>query len=167
MPQTAVHRLHTDVVPFFEDYGVPIKTVLSDNGHEFCGQPDRHPYEPFLQLEGIEHCKTKVRRAQSNGIVERFHRTLLNGHFYVEGRRRWFETIEQMQDALDAYLFTHNTARPHQGRGNCQATTVSIQTVPVTGSLTGGTSLMAHPAEAWWISEQVGHARKIRLPHVD
>jgi transposase InsO family protein len=91
--------------------------VLSDNGREFCGRPDRHPYELFLQLEGIEHRKTKVRRPQSNGIVERFHRTLLDEHFRVEGRRTWFETVEQMQEALDAYLVTYNTARPHQGRG--------------------------------------------------
>ena len=88
-----------------------------DNGREFCGRPDRHPYELFLQLEGIEHRKTKVRRPQSNGIVERFHRTLLDEHFRVEGRRTWFETVEQMQEALDAYLITYNTARPHQGRG--------------------------------------------------
>lgn len=48
-------------------------------GREFCGRPDRHPYEPFLQLEGIEHRKTRVKRPQSNGIVERFHRTLQAG----------------------------------------------------------------------------------------
>ena len=60
---------------------------------------------------------TKVRRPQSNGIVERFHRTVLDEHFRVEGRRTWFETVEQMQEALDAYLLTYNTARPHQGRG--------------------------------------------------
>ena len=95
---------------------MPVKTVLSDNGREFCGRPDRHPYELFLQLEGIEHRKTTVRRPQSNGIVERFHRTLLE-HFRVEGRRTWFETVEQMQEALDAYLVTYNTARSHQGRG--------------------------------------------------
>ena len=94
------------VVPFFEEHGVPIKTVLSDNGREFCGRPDRHPYELFLQLEGIEHGKTKVRRPQSNGIVEPFHRTLLDEHFRVERRKTWFETVEQMQEALDAYLVT-------------------------------------------------------------
>jgi transposase InsO family protein len=31
-----------------------------------------------------------------NGIIERFHRTLLDEHFRVEGRRTWFETIEEM-----------------------------------------------------------------------
>ncbi|MBM3506108.1 MAG: IS481 family transposase [Alphaproteobacteria bacterium] len=117
MPVTAVHLLNTDVLPAFEAQGVAVKTVLSDNGREFCGRPDRHPYELFLQLEGIEHRKTKVRRPQSNGIVERLHRTLLDEHFRVEGRRTWFETVEQMQTALDFYLKTYNETRPHQGRG--------------------------------------------------
>ena len=94
-----------------------IETVLSDNGREFCGRPDQHPYELFLQLEEIEHRTTRVRRPQSNGIVERLHRTLLDEHFRVEGRRTWFETIDEMQVVLDEYLVGYNTKRPHQGRG--------------------------------------------------
>lgn len=62
LPFTAVHILNDDVLPFFESHDVPIKTILSDNGREFCGQPDRHPYELFLQLEGMEHRTTKIRR---------------------------------------------------------------------------------------------------------
>ena len=52
-----------------------------------------------------------------NGIVERLHRTLLDEHFRVEGRKTWFETIEEMQAVLDDYLTSYNTRRPHQGRG--------------------------------------------------
>jgi transposase InsO family protein len=58
-----------------------------------------------------------VRRPQSNGIVGRLHRTLLDEHFRVEGRRTWFETIEEMQGVLDTYLEGYNQRRPHQGRG--------------------------------------------------
>ena len=54
--------------------------VLSDNGREFCGREDRHPYELFLQLEDIDYKRTRVNRPQSNGIVERWHRTLLDEH---------------------------------------------------------------------------------------
>ena len=117
MPLTAVHLLNTDVLPPFEAQAIPIKTVLSDNGREFCGRPDRHPYELFLQLEDIAHKTTQVRRPQSNGIVERLHRTLLDEHFRIEGRRTWFETIAEMQVVLDAYLDGYNQRRPHQGRG--------------------------------------------------
>ena len=105
------------VLPTFEAAGVRIEVVLSDNGREFCGRPDRHPYELFLQLEEIEHRTTKVKRPHSNGIVERLHRTLLDEHFRVEGRRTWFETIEEMQTVLDDYMTVYNRKRPHQGRG--------------------------------------------------
>jgi transposase InsO family protein len=116
LPVTADHILNNDVIPTFEAHDARIETVLSDNGREFCGRPDQHPYELFLQLEEIEHRTTKVRRPQSNGIVERFHRTVLDEHFRVEGRRTWFETIEEMQAVLDDWLVIYNTRRPHQGR---------------------------------------------------
>ena len=57
-----------------------------------------------MQLEDIEHRTTKVNRPQSNSIVERFHRTLLDEHFQVEGQRTWFETIEEMQAVLTSTL---------------------------------------------------------------
>jgi transposase InsO family protein len=90
--------------------------VLSDNGREYCGRPAQHPFELFLQLEGIEHCTTRVRRPQSNGFVERLHRTLLDEHFRVAGRTTWYESVEQMQGDLDCYLKHYNHERPHQGR---------------------------------------------------
>ena len=68
MPLTAVHLLNTDVLPTFEAQGISIKAALSDNGREFCGRPDRHPYELFLQLEGIEHRKTRGKRPQSTAL---------------------------------------------------------------------------------------------------
>ena len=116
LPVTAVHLMNGDVIPTFEAHQARIETVLSDNGREFCGRPDQHPYELFLQLEEIEHRTTRVKRPQSNGIVERFHRTLLDEHFRVEGRRTWFETIEEMQVVLDDFLVGYNQRRPHQGR---------------------------------------------------
>lgn len=116
LPVTAVHVLNNDVLPFFEEHEAAITTVLSDNGREFCGRPDRHPYELFLQLEGIEHRTTQVRRPQSNGFVERLHRTLLDEHFRIAGRKNWYESVEQMQKDLDAYLLHYNAKRPHQGR---------------------------------------------------
>jgi len=116
LPLTAVHVLNEDVLPFFEQHDAVVTTVLSDNGREFCGRPDKHPYEIFLQLEGIEHRTTKVRRPQSNGFVERLHRTLLDEHFRIQGRKVWYETLEEMQKDLDVYLHHYNHERAHQGR---------------------------------------------------
>lgn len=116
LPVTAVQTLNNDVLPFFESHDARITTILSDNGREFCGRKDRHPYELFLQLEQIEHRTTKVRRPQSNGFVERLHRTLLDEHFRIMGRKKWYESVEEMQKDLDSYFIHYNTKRPHQGR---------------------------------------------------
>jgi len=105
-----VHVLNEDVLPFFEAYQARIHTVLSDNWREFCGRLDAHPYELFLQLEGIDHRKTQVRRPQSNGLIERLHRTLLDEHFRIQGRTKWYEALPEMQADLDAYFTVYNKA---------------------------------------------------------
>ena len=106
LPVTAVHIMNNEVLPTFDAHQARISTVLSDNGREFCGHPDRHPYELFLQLEDIEHRTTQVRRPQSNGFVERLHRTLLDEHFRVLRRTKFYESIAEMQSGLDVYLVT-------------------------------------------------------------
>jgi len=116
VPVTAVHVLNEKVLPFFEDHECPIVSILTDNGREYCGRMDAHPFELFLQLEGIEHRTTKVRRPQSNGIVERLHLTLLDEHFRIQGRIKFYESIEEMQSDLDSYLHIYNHERTHQGR---------------------------------------------------
>ena len=72
--------------------------------------------ELFLQLEEIEHRTTQIRRPQSNGIVERMHRTLLDEHFRIQGRIKFYESLEEMQAGLDSYLNIYNYERAHQGR---------------------------------------------------
>jgi transposase InsO family protein len=90
---TSVHVLNETVLPFFEAHEARVYTILSDNGREFYGRPDHHPYELFLQLEGIEPRTTKVRRPQSNGFIERLHRTLLMNTSVSKGEQpgmsRW------------------------------------------------------------------------------
>jgi transposase InsO family protein len=126
MPLTGVHLLNNDILPFFEEHKAQIQTILSDNGREFCGRPDRHPYELFLQLEGIEHRTTQVGRPQSNGFLERFHRTLLDEHLRIKGRTTFYEDLSQMQIDLDAFLHKYNHDRPHQGRGMKGRTPIQV-----------------------------------------
>lgn len=116
LPITAVQTLNNDVLPFYEQHNIKIETLLSDNGREYCGRKDRHPFELFLQLEEIEHRTTRVRRPQSNGFVERLNRTLLEEHFEIMGRKKFYESLEEMQKDLDTYLIQYNTKRTHQGR---------------------------------------------------
>ena len=115
MPVTAADTLYDRVLPFYEALGVAVKTVLTDNGREFSGRPEQHPYQLLLTLHDIEHRTTKVRSPRTNGFVERMNRTLLDEHFRIKGREKWYETVEEMQADLDEFLHFYNHKRSHQG----------------------------------------------------
>ena len=51
--------------------------VLTDRGTEFCGAPEKHPYELYLELNDIGHTKTKAKNPQTKAISERVHKTIL------------------------------------------------------------------------------------------
>ena len=116
-PEAAVAVLHNEVLPFYRNLDLPVKAVLTDNGREFCGT-ERHPYELYLDLNGIEHRRTKVRTPKTNGFVERFNGTVLDEFFRVKMRETFYETVEALQADLDAWLAHYNTQRPHLGYRN-------------------------------------------------
>lgn len=115
MPITSADLLYDRVLPFYEALGVPVKAVLTDNGREFCGRPEKHPYELLLALHEIEHRTTKVRSPRTNGFVERMNRTLLDECFRVAGRQTWYLSPEEIQRDLDQFLEFYNLKRSHQG----------------------------------------------------
>jgi transposase InsO family protein len=116
VPVTAADILNDRVVPFFEEQDITILRVLTDRGTEFCGSPDRHPYQLYLQLNDIDHSKTKVKSPQTNGICERFHQTVLNEFYRVTFRKKIYSDIETLQRDLDEYIVEYNTERTHQGK---------------------------------------------------
>ena len=116
VPVTAADTLNDRVIPFFEEQNIPILRVLTDRGTEFCGSPDKHPYQLYLQLNDIDHSKTKVRSPQSNGICERFHQTVLNEFYRITFRKKIYSDIETLQRDLDEYIVEYNTERTHQGK---------------------------------------------------
>ena len=116
-PEAALAVVHNDVLPFYQDKGLQVDAILTDNGREFCGK-DTHPYELYLELNDIEHRKTQVRRPQTNGFVERFNRTVLDEFFRIAFRKKLYESVEVLQVDLDAWLVHYNTERPHQGYRN-------------------------------------------------
>ena len=73
---TAADLLNDRVLPFFEEQGVPLLRMLTDRGSEYCGNREVHEYALYLDLENIEHTRTKTRSPQTNGICERFHQTI-------------------------------------------------------------------------------------------
>jgi hypothetical protein len=64
--QFAADTLNDKVLPFFEENGIPLLRLLTDCGTEYCGKREYHEFALYLDLEGIEHSKTKVKRPQSN-----------------------------------------------------------------------------------------------------
>ena len=115
-PLTAADLLNDRVLPFYEAHGLPLMRILTDRGTEYCGAPDRHEYELYLAVEDIDHTRTKTKSPQTNGICERFHKTMLNEFYRVAFRKKLYRTLEELQADLDAWLTEYNEARPHQGR---------------------------------------------------
>jgi transposase InsO family protein len=113
-PVTACDLLYSRVLPFYEALGVEIGAVLTDNGREFCGKQESHPFELLLAMEGVEHRTTKVRSPQTNGFVERMNRTLLDECFRVAGRTTWYIEVAEIQRDLDRFLEYYNLQRSHQ-----------------------------------------------------
>jgi transposase InsO family protein len=116
-PEAAVAVLHNEVVPFYAVHEIPIAAVLTDNGTEFCGTPE-HPYELYLRLCEVGHRRTRVRRPQTNGFVERFNRTVKEEFFEVAMVKTFYASVEQLQGDLDAWLHYYNRERTHQGYRN-------------------------------------------------
>ena len=115
-PITAADLLNDRVLPFFEQHEIPLNRVLTDRGTEYCGAPERHEYELYLAVENIDHTRTKTRHPQTNGICERFHKTMLNELYRVAFRKKIYRTLEELQADLDTWLGEYNEQRPHQGR---------------------------------------------------
>lgn len=115
-PITSADLLNDRVLPFFEAAGIPLLRVLTDRGTEYCGVADRHPYELYLAVENIDHSRTKTKHPQTNGICERFNKTLLNEFYRVAFRKRIYSGVEDLQADLDRFVTEYNESRPHQGR---------------------------------------------------
>jgi len=114
-PITAADLLNDRVLPFFEENGIPLCRVLTDRGTDYCGT-DRHEYELYLAIENIDHTRTKARSPQTNGVCQRFNRTVLNEFYRVAFRRKLYATLEELQADLDEWMRGYNEDRPHQGR---------------------------------------------------
>jgi transposase InsO family protein len=115
-PITAAEILNDRVIPFFESQEIKLQRILTDRGTEYCGNPERHEYELYLAVEDIDHSRTKTKSPQTNGIVERFHRTVLNEFYRIAFRKKLYRSIDELQTDLDVWLEAFNCERPHQGR---------------------------------------------------
>jgi hypothetical protein len=121
-PITAADILNDKVLPFYEQQELPLLRILTDRGTEYCGKAEHHDYQLYLALNDIDHTKTKVKSPQTNGICERFHKTILQEFYQVTFRKKLYEDLETLQKDLDEWLVYYNNERTHQGKMCCGRT---------------------------------------------
>jgi transposase InsO family protein len=112
----AADMLNDRVIPFFEEHDIPLLRILTDRGTEYCGNREHHEYQLYLAVENIDHTKTKARSPQTNGICERFHKTVLQEFYQVAFRKKIYKTLEELQADLDLWVTEYNEQRPHSGK---------------------------------------------------
>jgi transposase InsO family protein len=113
---TAADILNDRVLPWYEEEGIPILRVLTDRGTEYKGKIEHHAYELFLSIAGIEHTTTKAYSPQTNGICERFNKTMKQEFFEVAMRKKIYNSVDELQQDLDTWLHYYNHERPHSGK---------------------------------------------------
>ncbi|HAT9522748.1 transposase (ISSod13) [Legionella erythra] len=121
-PITSADILNDKVLPFFEQQQLPMLRILTDRGTEYCGKIEQHDYQLYLAINNIEHTKTKAQSPQTNGICERFHKTILQEFYQVTFRKKIYNDIEELQKDLDEWLHYYNNERTHQGKMCCGRT---------------------------------------------
>jgi len=113
---TAAEVLNDRVIPMYEEYGVTLQRILTDRGTEYCGVAETHEYQLFLAINDIDHTKTKAYHPQTNGICERFHKTILDEFYKVAFRKKIYRTLDELQADLDLWVKHYNEDRTHQGK---------------------------------------------------
>jgi transposase InsO family protein len=127
-PITSADLLNDRVLPFLEQEGLPLLRMLTDRGTEYCGKVEHHDYELYLAVNEIEHTKTKARSPKTNGICERFHKTILQEFYQVTFRKHLYENLETLQKDLDEWIHFYNNERTHQGKMCCGRTPMQTLT---------------------------------------
>lgn len=112
----AADTLNDMVVPWHEEQGVPILRILTDRGTEYCGSREHHEFQLYLAIENIDHSKTRAKRPQSNGICERFHKTMQNEFYHVAFRKKVYDNLEELQKDADEWIKEYNEERTHSGK---------------------------------------------------
>ena len=121
-PITAADMLNDKVLPFYESQELPVLRILTDRGTEYCGLKDKHDFQLFLAVNDIDHTKTKAKHPQTNGICERFHKTILQEFYQVAFRKKVYDSIDALQADLDQWIDFYNNERTHQGKKCCGRT---------------------------------------------
>lgn len=121
-PITSADVLNDKVLPFYSSHDISVLRILTDRGTEYCGKVEQHDYQLYLAINDIDHTKTKARSPQTNGICERFHKTILQEFYQVTFRKKLYGDLDSLQKDLDEWLTYYNNERTHQGKMCCGRT---------------------------------------------
>jgi len=113
---TAADLLNDRVLPWFEEQELKLLRILTDRGTEYNGSIENHEYQLYLAIEDIDHSKTKARHPQTNGICERFHRTIKEEFYDIAFRKKIYRSLDELQQDLDQWIAYYNAQRPHSGK---------------------------------------------------
>jgi transposase InsO family protein len=112
----AADMLNDRVLPMYEESNIPLLRILTDRGTEYCGAREHHEYQLYLAIEDIDHSRTKARHPQTNGICERFHKTMQEEFYAVAFRKKIYNSLVDLQADVDIWLDHYNKERPHSGK---------------------------------------------------
>ena len=96
-------------VAWFAERGVTVERVLSDNGSCYRA----HAWAQTCATLGITPKRTRPYRPQTNGKIERFHRTLADGWAYA----KFYSSETERRSALPAWIHSYNHHRAHSAIG--------------------------------------------------
>lgn len=148
----AADMLNDRIIPFYEEHDLRLLRILTDRGTEYCGAREHHEYQLYLAIEDIDHTKTKAKSPQTNGICERFHRTVQDEFYSVAFRKKIYSTLEEIQEDLDKWLYYYNHERTHSGK-HCFGKT------PIQALLDS-----KHLADKKMLDKQYGNEVNLELP---
>jgi transposase InsO family protein len=114
---SAIDFVKSKVLPVYGIFGIPLDRILTDNGKEYTTHWEKgnHDYENFLASCSIRHTRIKTRCPKSNGMVERFNRTLLEEFYQIAMLEKVYTSLNELQDDLDQFILYYNFKRTNQG----------------------------------------------------
>lgn len=116
--------LNDKVLSFYKAHNLPMLRIFTDRGTQYCGKVEQHDYLLYLAINDIEYTKAKARPPQTNGICEKFHKTISQEFYQIIFRKKLYDSLEELQKVLDEWLNYYNNNRTHQRKICCGRTPV-------------------------------------------
>ena len=113
---TAANFLNDRVVPWYDEHEVELLRILTDRGTEYFGNRETHESELYLAIGDIDHSKAKAKSPQTNGVCERFLKTIQDEFYAVAFRKKIYHSLEEIQEDADRWIEEYNTERTHSGK---------------------------------------------------